>query len=192
MLSLPNCARGPDIRQALDWLILACRPPPTHGDIWHSLFPQALREWACVSTAAALHHSLITRAASHLPSCVLDSPGSSQTLLSVLPYLWSTPVKLHLVSPIALWWGKKAICPPVTPRREGAVWGSHSSISQRNPSSDLSLDSLYGRETEVCFFVISLWHIFQSGLFYNSLWYLILLVSCVVARTSSVAFWLHI
>lgn len=130
MLSLPNCARGPDIRQALDWLILACRPPPTHGDIWHSLFPQALRGRACVSTAAALHHSLITRAASHLPSWVLDSPGSSQTLLSVLPYLWSTPVKLHLVSPIALWWGKKAIRPPVTPGERGPCGGLTAAFSK--------------------------------------------------------------
>ena len=64
--------------------------------------------------------------------------------------------------------------------------GGEEQLFPKKSSLSLSPGPRYGRDAHVCFSVISLWHIFQGGLFDASLWCLILLVSGVMVKTSSV------
>ena len=77
----PNRARGLDIRQAWDWLILAWGPPPAHEDIWQSWLPQALRGRASFSAATTVLHSPVTR---QLATCLCSGfPGSESDTCSL-------------------------------------------------------------------------------------------------------------
>lgn len=176
MLPLPNSTRGLDIRQVLDWLILACGPPPARGDISHSFLLQTLRGWASFNAATTPLHSLVTEVASCPASVFWMSRAGVGHVLRVLlncgGLLCNSPAGLTK-NPLV--WQEDDL-PALHPTGRGGCVGSHSSFFQRNPFSHLSLNSHYGRETQVCFFVISFWEVFQSGLFNNSLWYLILLV----------------
>lgn len=88
MLPPPIRTRSLDIRQALHWLILACGPPPAHGDISYSLLPQMLQRWASPNAATTNLHSLVPRAARH-PASVFWIPW-----VGVRHLLPRTPVKL--------------------------------------------------------------------------------------------------
>lgn len=78
MLPPPNSTRGLDFRQALAWLILTYGPP-SPMEASHALLPKTLWGWACLIAATAFLHFLVTKAASHPASNVLDSQGRSQT-----------------------------------------------------------------------------------------------------------------
>lgn len=168
-------------------LICGTPQPPTHICPWrnikYSLSPTASERIGQTQCSSSFPSPPGHRAAGRASSLILGSQRMGQTPALSASLGWRTQIKPPtglIGNPLASWY---SVHPPVG---RGLEWGSHHGFLQSSPPSDLVLDSHWARG-RVMPGVISFLHIFEGRLFYNSLWYLMLLVSCVIAKTSSVA-----